>query len=139
MSSKQSCVNRLPRVGKQWLQEKRRGHQPDSDGEISQLAALPAEFIDLIKDVAPDMPVNPGDAKPIFKYVSTFERDRVDVTSSAMSTHNDAHVGAPKHFIATIDMLPLTRFVGQSVGLDLANVKMGSEIADNDLERIHQR
>jgi hypothetical protein len=111
VSSQQSCVNRSPRVGKQWLQEKRRGHQPDSDGEISQLAALPAEFIDLTKDVAPDIPVNPGDAKPIFKYVSTFERDRVNMTSFAMSSHKGAHVHAPRHSMgdgATIERRSLS-------------------------------
>ena len=107
------------------------------DGKISKLAALPAEFIDLTKDVASDMPLNPSDTKAIFKYVSTFERDRVNVTSFAMSTQNGAHVDAPRHFVgdgATIDVLPLTRFVGQGVALDLANGKMGSGIADTDLE-----
>lgn len=98
---------------------------------------LSGEFIDLTHYVAPDMPLNPGDAIPKFKYVSSFDKDGVNVTSFTMSTHNGTHVDAPRHFIgdgATLDSVPLTKFVGEGVVLDLSRVKIGSGITDEDLE-----
>lgn len=62
-----------------------------------------------------------------------FNAERVELT-----THTGTHVDVPYHFFedgATIDRMPLERFSGMAIVLDLRGKEPGSVIGRDDLER----
>ncbi len=76
-------------------------------GDIPHSAALPDPEIETLRDV---------------------ETDGANVQRLSLPTHVGTHVDAPRHFVpggATIDEIPLDRFAGEGVVLDLARDEPG--------------
>ncbi|MBV8901473.1 MAG: cyclase family protein [Verrucomicrobia bacterium] len=67
--------------------------------------------------------VYPGDSPPVIEQVSSLgSGDRLTSSRFAVGCHVGTHVDAPAHFLrdgSTIDRLPLQRFCGPAVVLDL--------------------
>ena len=80
------------------------------------------EFIDVTREIAPDMMVYPGDIVPKF--------DQKDfgqylITDFTMSTHSGTHIDAPSHYLkndSTIDKVPLEALIGTCMVIDVSGV-----------------
>jgi len=88
------------------------------DGRIDRMK----NFIDVTREINPDMTVYPGDRIPRF--------DRKDnghylVTDLMLSTHTGTHIDAPSHYMkndATIDKIPIRALVGECLVIDVSDV-----------------
>jgi hypothetical protein len=56
-------------------------------------------FIDLTHFVEKDMPVWPGDQRPIITEAMTIEKDMCSLQSIHFTTHVGTHIDAPSHII----------------------------------------
>ena len=99
---------------------------------------LSRSFYDLTQTISKDTPIYPGDPQPCFEPSSTIERDNYNVTRIIMGSHSSTHVDAQKHFIMygnSIDMEPLSKFLGESIVVDLSEKRsIGEGITCSDLE-----
>ena len=106
----------------------------DRDTKIT----LSRSFYDLTQAISKDTPIYPGDPQPCFEPSSTIERDNYNVTRIIMGSHSSTHVDAQKHFIMygnSIDMEPLSKFLGESIVVDLSEKRsIGEGITCSDLE-----
>ncbi|KAH9915872.1 putative cyclase [Fomitopsis serialis] len=103
---------------------------------------MPAEYVDLSQTLDPNTPVYPGD--PIFSCCPTLtiEHDGNNVTSISMGSHTGTHVDAPYHFIQDgkrIDEVPLSRFVGSAVVVDVSNKAAKQPFVWSDLQPYEER
>jgi arylformamidase len=61
-------------------------------------------------------PTYPGDTKPKFEFLRSFDRgDKVTLSSYLMTAHAGTHVDAPLHFVAkgaSIDQVPISKLMG---------------------------
>ena len=99
---------------------------------------LSRSFYDLTQAISKDTPIYPGDPQPCFEPSSTIERDNYNVTRIIMGSHSSTHVDAQKHFMMygnSIDMEPLSKFLGESIVVDLSEKRsIGEGITCSDLE-----
>jgi kynurenine formamidase len=99
---------------------------------------LSRSFYDLTQAISKDTPIYPGDPQPCFEPSSTIERDNYNVTRIIMGSHSSTHVDAQKHFMMygnSIDMEPLSKFLGESIVVDLSEKRnIGDGITCSDLE-----
>ena len=98
-----------------------------------------SKFYDLSNPISYDMPVYPGEPKPEFHPIFSIGKDKVNVTRLVMSSHTGTHVDAPKHFLPTsaadaVNDIPLGKFIGECVVLDMSNKGIGYGITDSDLD-----
>lgn len=80
------------------------------------------EWHDLTQPLHPDVPHSPSLPSPDVTTFRSHDEDGVSVQEYRAATHVGTHVDAPRHFLpdgATIDELPLDRFAGPGVVLDL--------------------
>jgi arylformamidase len=67
-------------------------------------------------------PTYPGDTKPKFDLLRSFDRgDKVTLSSYLMTAHAGTHVDAPLHFVAkgaSIDQVPLSTLMGRAQVID---------------------
>jgi arylformamidase len=94
-------------------------------------------ILDLTHPITPTMPVYPGTEPPILRRANTVECDGFAETLLEMSSHTGTHIDAPAHMVAggaTLDRLPVGRFVGQACVVDVSRVA-GREVGTADLER----
>lgn len=85
-------------------------------------------WIDLTQPFHGEIPHSPSLPSPEFETLSRVETDGANVQRYAAPTHVGTHVDAPRHFVpggATIDELPLDRFAGDAVVLDLERDEPG--------------
>jgi arylformamidase len=85
-------------------------------------------WYDLTQPFHADMPGSSSLPEPEVETLSTVEEDGSHVQRYAAPTHIGTHVDAPLHFVAdgaTIDELPLERFAGPAVVLDLDREEPG--------------
>lgn len=83
---------------------------------------------DLTQLFHPGMPHSPALPPAELEPLRRVEVDDVNVQRYAAATHVGTHVDAPRHFVpdgATIDELPLARFAGTGVVLDLGRESAG--------------
>jgi arylformamidase len=109
-----------------------------SDGDI--IAISKASFHDLTHLIHEDMHVYPGELQPEFNPYFTLGKDKVNVTRLTIGSHTGTHIDAPKHFISNaegIDKVPLDKFVGEAIILDMSRKSIGQGITDIDLN-IHK-
>lgn len=95
------------------------------------------KIIDLSRDITEDMQVCPCDKKPKIEQYTTVDREGVNVKIVTFGTHTGAHIDAPAHGRAdgaTLNELPVERFVGQGVLVDLADRGARYEITPEDLQ-----
>lgn len=79
-------------------------------------------LFDLTRPLGPHTPALPGDPPVTATSRSTHADDGYAVLSLCLGTHAGTHVDAPFHMLpdgATLDAVPLSRFVGQAALLDV--------------------
>ncbi|TSD09131.1 hypothetical protein DP107_16885 [Haloglomus irregulare] len=84
-----------------------------------------------------EVPHSPSLPSPVLETMSTVEEDGRHVQHYGAPTHVGTHVDAPLHFVAggtTIDDIPLSRFAGPAVVLNLQRSE-SEEIPLRDVER----
>src|ERR671925_1744657 len=109
-----------------------------SKGSATATISL-SKFYDLSNPISQDMPVYPGEPKPEFHPIFSIGKDKVNVTRLVMSSHTGTHIDAPKHFIPTsmadaVNDIPLGKFIGECVVVDMSNKGVGHGITDSDLD-----
>jgi arylformamidase len=85
-----------------------------------------------------DTPVFPGAPQPLRATIQTHEEDGYLSYTWSFSEHTATHIDAPAHMVkggATIDKVPLDRFVGNGLVLDLSDKPNNHRISVVDLER----
>ena len=99
-------------------------------------------FIDLTHFIEKDMPVWPGDQRPIIKEVMTIEKDRCSLQSIHFTTHVGTHIDAPSHIIEggkTLDQIPLETLIGKASVLDFNHKGEKDLITKQDLKQHEDR
>lgn len=85
-------------------------------------------WIDLTQPFHPEIPHSSSLPSPEVETLSDVETDGANVQRYAAPTHVGTHVDAPRHFVpggATIEAIPLDRFAGDTVVLDLEQSEPG--------------
>ncbi|NMB46870.1 MAG: cyclase family protein [Firmicutes bacterium] len=96
-----------------------------------------SKWIDVTWKIHPQLPVWPGEKRPLLERIATVEEDGVQGTRLQFSAHTGTHIDAPRHFIAggaTIDQIPVERFVGPCLLVDYQGD--GPTIQVSDLEKV---
>ena len=86
------------------------------------MSASVRRIIDLSIPVDEQTPVYPGDPLPRFCLAHTIANHGFNVSRMEMSSHCGTHCDAPFHFLADgarIDEVPLERFIGPAVVIDV--------------------
>jgi arylformamidase len=94
-------------------------------------------FYDLTHLIYPEMQTYPGEPQPEFQPFFKLGRNKVNVTRLIMSSHTGTHVDAPKHFISngdSVNEIPLDKFMGEAVTLDMSTKSIGQGITNVDLD-----
>ena len=113
----------------------RNGNNNDDDNNIIGISKT--SFYDLTQLIYPDMPTYPGEPQPEFLPFFKLGRDKVNLTRLIMGSHTGTHVDAPKHFISTgdsVNKIPLDKFIGEAVTLDMSTKSIGQGITNIDLD-----
>jgi kynurenine formamidase len=95
------------------------------------------KFIDLSQPIEDRMFHFPGDPVPRVKKISSIEEKGWSLTEIYLGSHSGTHLDSPAHAISggkTIDELPLDKFFGDAVILDVSARIHGDEITPEDLE-----
>jgi arylformamidase len=80
-------------------------------------------IVDLTHPLSDDTPMLPGMAAPSFVDIARWERDGYRMSEYRLLNHTGTHVDAPSHYSAdgaTLDEIPLERFVCDAVTLDVS-------------------
>ncbi|NMB10939.1 MAG: cyclase family protein [Firmicutes bacterium] len=103
------------------------------------------EWIDVTWILHSDLPVWPGEVRPVLDRVSTVEADGVQSTHLNLGAHTGTHIDAPRHFIAggaTIEEIPLEILTGPCLLVDCQGDGPLIEVSDlegvswEDVERV---
>lgn len=95
----------------------------------------PVQLIDLSWPLAPGMPAYPGDPPLALTRMGSLEADGFLSHLASLPAHTGTHVDAPAHVVpggATLAELPLSRFAGPGVMLDLTQ-RPGLAVSAADL------
>jgi kynurenine formamidase len=96
------------------------------------------EVLDLSRPITDGMYHFSGDPVPEVKTFSTIDEKGWALTQFTLGSHSGTHVDAPSHAVkggATIDTLPLEKFFGEAIVLDLSYKKPDESITAKDLEK----
>jgi kynurenine formamidase len=95
--------------------------------------------IDLSHELYNGMPTYPGDPPFRHEYVRVGEKyGEVTLSRVDMGVHSGTHIDLPRHFVpggATIEAVPVSRFIARGYVLDLSDKKPGEAITAEDLRR----
>jgi kynurenine formamidase len=94
------------------------------------------KIIDLSHTIHEGMPVYPGDPLPAIRRALTHEENYCHVDELRLGSHTGTHVDAPYHFLEagrTIDAVPVERFLGPGVIVDVSAQPALSPIGEADL------
>lgn len=83
-------------------------------------------IIDISLPINSQMPIWPGDPRPVLTPVASLEVEGVQVSQLVLGTHTGTHLDAPRHFIPggrTIDQLDLGTLVGMCRVIEVTNVE----------------
>ena len=95
------------------------------------------EIVDLSHTIHDDIQIYPGDPVPSIKRGLTHESDYCHVDVLTLGSHTGTHIDAPFHFLAAgkkIDELPVLRFIGNGVLVDVAAKSDRELIEPEDVE-----
>lgn len=95
------------------------------------------EIIDLTHTIHDDIQVFPGDPAPSIGRGLTHEKDYCHVDLLKLGSHTGTHIDAPYHFLKDgkrIDELPVRRFVGNGILIDVSHKSDRDTIESADLE-----
>jgi arylformamidase len=107
----------------------------NNDNNIIRISTT--SFHDLTQLIYPEMPTYPGEPQPEFQPLFKLGKDKVNVTKLIMGSHTGTHLDAPRHFISdgnSVDKIPLQKFIGQAVILDMSTKSIGEGITNVDLD-----
>lgn len=93
-------------------------------------------WIDFTQPFSGEMPYAASMPAPTFETLRRVEEEGVNVQRYSAPTHVGTHVDAPRHFVEggkTIDELPLDRFAGEGVVLDVSK-ESPEEVTVGDVE-----
>lgn len=91
-------------------------------------------WVDLSQPFWGEMPHAESLPAPEFKTIRDVDEERINIQYYSVPTHVGTHVDAPRHFIQggkTIDELPLERFAGEGVVLDVSKDEPAEIIIDD--------
>ncbi len=103
-------------------------------GEVTYSRVV--QVVDLTHELADDMAIFPGLARPVFRDIAVVERDGYAMSEYRLLNHIGTHVDAPAHQIAggdRLDEIPLERLVTEAVTIDLSTRPPGA-ITREELE-----
>jgi arylformamidase len=92
--------------------------------------------VDLTHELADDMAIFPGLARPTFRHIAVVEQDGYAMSEYQLINHIGTHVDAPAHQIAggdTLDEIPLERLVTDAVTIDVSQ-RLPGPISREELE-----
>jgi len=95
------------------------------------------QIIDLSHTIHNNIQIYPGDPVPSIRRGLTHEKDYCHVDVVTLGSHTGTHIDAPFHFIKEgkkIDELPVQRFVGDGVLIDVSHKLDRGLIEPGDLE-----
>jgi kynurenine formamidase len=95
------------------------------------------EIIDLSQTIQNGMTIYPGDPKPVIKHALTHEQNYCHVDRLILGSHTGTHIDAPYHFIENgirIDEIPIERFFGDGLLLDVSQKSAREPITSTDIE-----
>ena len=96
------------------------------------------QVIDLTHTIHDDIQIYPGDPVPSISRALTHEKDYCHVDLLKLGSHTGTHIDAPYHFLdqgKKIDELPVQRFVGAGVLIDVSAKSDRDLIEPGDVER----
>lgn len=80
------------------------------------------KIVDLTHTFTNDMPVYPGDPKPVLEQVSQIDKDTYNDHKITTTMHVGTHIDAPLHMIANgeaLDEISIDRFIGKGALIDV--------------------
>jgi kynurenine formamidase len=95
------------------------------------------QIIDLTHTIHDDMQIYPGDPSPSIRRGLTHEKDYCHVDLLTLGSHTGTHIDAPYHFLKDglkIDEIPVHRFVGKGILVDVSDKSDGDLIDAADIE-----
>jgi len=95
------------------------------------------QIIDLSHTIHDGIQIFPGDPPPSISRGLTHEKDYCHVDVLTLGSHTGTHIDAPYHFLKegkTIDELPVDRFVGEGVLVDVSAKSDRELIEPGDIE-----
>lgn len=95
-----------------------------------------ARMIDLSQEIYHNCPVLPEFAPPKLDYILVGPRDGWNLEQLTMNLHTATHMDAPAHmadFRLTLDAIPVERFQGRLVVLDMSGKKPSEPVTVADL------
>ena len=95
------------------------------------------EVIDLTQTIHNKIQINPGDPIPSINRFLTHEKDYCHVDFLKLGSHTGTHIDAPYHFLKSgvrIDEIPVQRFVGNGVLIDVSGKSDMEFIETQDIE-----
>ena len=95
------------------------------------------QVIDLTHTIHNDIMIYPGDPLPSISRGLTHEADYCHVDVLTLGSHTGTHIDAPYHFLAQgrkIDEVPVERFVGEGVLVDVSDKTDRALIGPEDVE-----
>jgi len=96
------------------------------------------KIIDISLEMGENMIIYPGDPEFTLSSVLNMSKgDDYNLSEVKMGVHTGSHLDSPLHFISngeSVSDIPITRFYGDCLVLDLTYINFGSEIAEEDLQ-----
>ncbi len=95
------------------------------------------EVIDLTQTIHNKIQIYPGDPTPSINRFLTHEKDYCHVDLLKLGSHTGTHIDAPYHFLKEgekINEIPVRRFVGNGVLIDVSGKSDGTLIETKDVE-----
>ncbi len=95
------------------------------------------QIIDLSHTIHDEIQIYPGDPEPSIRRGLTHEKDYCHVDILTLGSHTGTHIDAPFHFLKEgekIDELPVQRFVGDGVLVDVTGKSDRELIEPDDVE-----
>lgn len=95
------------------------------------------EIIDLSHTIHDGMQIYPGDPAPLIGRGLTHEKDYCHVDLLKLGSHTGTHIDAPYHFLKDgkrIDEIPVQRFIGSGILIDVSAKSDGEAIESTDLD-----
>jgi kynurenine formamidase len=92
--------------------------------------------IDLTHFVEPGMPVYPGTEPPLIRNATTIAEQGFAEKRVSLFSHTGTHMDAPGHMLEgapTLDALPIDRFAGPGLVIDLPTSEPGRRVTAEDL------
>jgi kynurenine formamidase len=97
------------------------------------------QVIDLTHTIHDEIQIFPGDPIPSIRRELTHEKDYCHVDLLTMGSHTGTHIDAPYHFLKggqRIDEIPVQRFLGRGVLIDVSDKSERNLIESADLESL---